>query len=478
MNRPDWLPANERQVAEALTRAQDLVRSDESGIPDPVIRTVQLLARRGVWHSVSRNHEARSCRDAAKKRQRLGHDGIPLWDELKSFFGLFANSAGQSQYVVAHCRGDRLLDFGRLAVVIKATKSPERLEPDELAALGMDYGLVNPFGAWALDVPVPYTMDGPALTLPVLQVFDLDLLEPVGVPGTVMTNAGDVTWAVEVHARDLCDRLDNTLAGDISIPDPDEPLRRRSAVERLPIGIITGNSPESGIALWNRVNTNIRALLGGTVGDISLPPVTVESLPEMGLSMELDRRADDVWAALSTAVVEMCRDGVGILSLACNTTPYFTPRIRAICDEYGSEFISMPEVLGHWLRAEGIERIALLGISYVSDVNGPWSAYSEPLDDIEVEVLEPRALRRLTDLAYEVKATGAKESGLNKLRSFLDQEVESDHIVLGLTELSVLFASQRKSGRRKRVLIDPLALYGEALARRWLGLPFPGPAAT
>lgn len=471
------LSADERAVAEALERGRRLLVGSETHMPETVVRTVRLLASSGIWHQLSRNQKALSCRDAAHKRKRLGHDGIPLWDELKSFFGRFTNAAGQTQYVIAHCRADRLLDLDEVARAVKAPSRPERLASDDLDSFSMDYGLVNPFESWTVHPP-PYSLDGPLLTSPVLQVFDRDLLRPIGVPGTVMTNAGDLTWAVEVRADELCRRLDNTIQADIGMPDPEEPARRPGAVERSPIGIITGNAPESGIALWNKINGVVRDTLGESVGDVSMPPVTVESLPELGMSMELDRRREMVWAALDKAVVDMCRDGVRFLALACNTTPYFTPQIRSICAEFGTEFVSMPEVVGAWLRSEGIDHVTLLGISFVADVEGEWSAYRDALDGIKVEVLRPRALDRLSALAYDVKAEGAQETGLSKLRSFLEQEVSTRHIVLALTELSLLFGRQRRPSRSERVFIDPLALYGEALARRWLGLPFPMPPST
>jgi aspartate/glutamate racemase len=104
---------------------------------------------------------------------------------------------------------------------------------------------------------------------------------------------------------------------------------------------------------------------------------------------------------------------------------------------------------------------------------GPWSAYRDPLAGFEVEALSGRANERLEALAYQVKSEGVSEAGLSRLRDILREEVQSDCVVLALTELSLLLARQRKKGRSGKVLIDPLALYGEALACRFLGLPFP-----
>ncbi|HEX9940685.1 MAG TPA: aspartate/glutamate racemase family protein [Thermoanaerobaculia bacterium] len=447
-----------------------LLRPGEGSVPRTVLQTIGFLAERGVWWQLSRNYEAFSCRDAARKRWRLGHEGIELWNELKSYFGRFRNASGREQYFMAHCRADRMLNLERLGEALKAQGEPERLGDEEVQRLGLRYGLVNPFETWKQSV---YEMDGPLLTAPVLQVFDRELTRRLGVPGTVMTNAGDLTWAVEFDVVELVEKIDNAVVADIADPDPENEGELWGTREQPSIGILTGNSPESGMHLWNELNRRVREILGSlSCGDVSMPPATVFSLPALGLTMELDRREEEIWPHLCKAVVDACRSGVQVLAIACHTTHYFTPKVRKICDEYGTEFLSMAEVLATWLRHEGIQEIALVGIRHVSEL-GPWSAYREPLQGIRVEQPTERAKQLLDELAYQVKAEGPSEAGLNRLRDILRREVASDTVVLALTELSILLSLQRKKGRSGRLLIDPLALYAEALAAKYLGLTFP-----
>jgi aspartate/glutamate racemase len=447
----------------ASASPDDLVRPGED-VPLAVQRTAQFLAQRGVWYLLSRNSAARSCRDAAHKRDRLGHVGIPLWDELKSFFGQATLRDGRQQFVVVHCRGDRLLDLERVQSSLDLAKPPERIEASNLETLGMAYGLVNPFESW--------TFDGQLLSTPVLQVFDTDLLTPIGIPGTVMTNAGDLTWGVELRAQDLADRLDHVSIGEVSMIDPEEPRPFAAQSARPTIGIITGNAPESGIALWNHVNEHVRGFLGvACYGDVSMPRVIVDSIPELGQSMELAARSEPVWDALRRACVDLCRAQARVIGLACNTTQYFTPRLREICGEYGAEFVSMPEAVALSLRNEGVKQVGLIGISYVTDLDG-WSAYGSALAGIDVELPDESIVGRIEELAYLVKAEGANQRGLNGLRD-LSRRFHSKHLVLALTELSVLLDLQKRPGRSGKVLIDPLAVYAEALASRFLGVPFP-----
>lgn len=433
-------------------------------MPPAVARTVAFLNEREVWFSLGRNHEARSCRDAANKRTRLGETGIPLWDELKSFLGEFRHADGTQQYVMVHCRGDRLIDLAHVADAVRADPvhgSPKRLEENALARLGMDYGLVNPFEPWALD--------GQLLASPVLQVFDRDLLDPIGVPGTVMTNAGDLTWSVEMHARELAEALDHVIVADVSVRDDGEPPRPAWASAPPTVGIITGNSPESGMMLWRMVNDAVREGLGNYArGDVVMPRVLVQSLPELGLTMELDQRHREVWPALRTATATLCRDGARIIAVACNTTPYFAQDIRKITAEYGATFVSIAEVAGAWLRSRGIDQIALVGVKTVADL-GPWSPYREPLSGVGVEIPNERTMHRIHELAYDVKARGADQKSLNQLRNILKQGVRSDVVMLALTEISLVLEQQKSPQRSDRLLLDTMKLYATDIAERYLG---------
>lgn len=468
-----------RSLRRHIEEAHELLRMDERRLPDAVAKTMQFLVERGIWFRLSRNSEAGSCRDAARKRSRLGHTGIPLRDEMKSLFG---KAAGDGQrlprFVMAHCRGDCELDLEALAAAIDA-QSVERLPPAELTNFGLAYGLVNPF-----EQCQPYALDGRLIQAPILQVFDSDLLTPLGTPGTVMTNAGDLTWGVELYAEELFEGLLRqrgeklaALSAGIAAPPPIAAARPPHLHGRRSIAIITGNAPESGIALWAAINEDVRSLLGSeNAGDASMPPMRIVSLPELGMTMELDLRTDAVWSTLERNIRELCATDVALLAIACNTTQYFADRVRAICEPAGITYVSLPEVVAAWLAHRKVREVAIVGIPYVSDFAAGWSAYAAPLHEFDVEQLGGDTFRRLIELAYRVKEEGATPSGLNQLRAILNQGVRSSHVVLALTELSALLALQRRQSRSGKAIVDPVTLYAEAIARRWLGFTFPPPS--
>jgi hypothetical protein len=71
-------------VHEIEVQLRPLLEGAET-VPEQVLHCATRVSDFGIWHQFSRNEPAMSCPDAARKRYRLGHRGIPLWDELKSF---------------------------------------------------------------------------------------------------------------------------------------------------------------------------------------------------------------------------------------------------------------------------------------------------------------------------------------------------------------------------------------------------------
>jgi aspartate racemase len=338
-----------------------------------------------------------------------------------------------------------------------------------MESLGLEYGMVNPWQTCFDGRSTALIRNIQSSVREVEQVFDDDLLQPIGTPGTVMTNAGALTWAVEFYPRELVLKLPQARVADIADPDPEEEPRLWGVKDDRPIGIITGNPPEAGMYLWQLINKKVReALADGCCGDVSMPRMEIVSVPEMGLSMELEARFTPVQSALENAARELASRGVKLLALPCNTTSFFTPQMHDWCAGTKTRFVSMAEETGAWLRREGVREVALVGINYVADL-GYWSAYREPLAGMKIEVLNGEALGRVRELAYDVKAEGPNAHLLNKLRDILNRYVKSAHAVLALTELSLLLEFQK--GASKKVLIDPMNLYAEALAREYLGLP-------
>lgn len=211
-----------RLFAEQHVLAHKLLKSQTERIPSDVVDAIEFLCGLGVAFKLSRNEPATSCQDAALKRNRDGKTGIPLADELKSMFGAYKDTEGVERPFLVHCRGHQWLDFQKLKRALGARKRPRRLSLTELSKLDLEVGLVNPFEPWNFEPSAsPFRLDLKLIAQGVEQLFDQSLLQQFGKSSTVMTNAGDLTWAVEFDPREFIAKLPGAKV--VAVVDNDRP---------------------------------------------------------------------------------------------------------------------------------------------------------------------------------------------------------------------------------------------------------------
>jgi aspartate/glutamate racemase len=421
--------------------------------PARVRASLEFLRGQGVWHVVSRNSTATSCKDAASRRVRLGATGIPLYDELKSMLCAVQQPAGLPQALLVHCRAHVQLDLLAVQKLLGSEFVPQRVGIAELARFSTaQYGTVNPFS----DVQ------------DFVQVFDEGVLDEYTAPHSMMTNLGDLTWAVEFKPADLMRGL---RAQGSRVEVGAVTTTRTTDRHQLPsFGIITGNGPDSGMALWEGVNSAVHRRLttqNRMRGDLSYPRVTIHSLPEMGLSMELAERAVDVWHVIEKALRSMLESGISHVTLACNTTPYFEDEIQALCAPYQAQFVSIVDTLEIAMAKHGVTDATLLAIPRVAAMQG-WSAYKRfngrGLVPVNAGVTE--AVQELGYLVKSLDSNRADTRALNKLQHILRSGVSTPWVVVALTEVSTLltrFPKLRDSIGGCKVL-DTLRVLAEAMA--------------
>jgi aspartate/glutamate racemase/prolyl-tRNA editing enzyme YbaK/EbsC (Cys-tRNA(Pro) deacylase) len=418
--------------------------SDDEQIPPRVRANLEFISEAGIWHLVSSNPEVRSCRDAAEHRWRLGDRGIPLCDELKSSVGRVEGADGR--YVVVHCRGHQYIDDDKLAALLGGRF--RRLEEEELTRVfDMTYGVVTPFGF--------------AAHSGVRQLFDHTVLELYFPPFTMMTNLGSLTCAVEIEPAQLVTALDNAEVADV-VRDGDA----RVPVQHT-IGILTGNSPESGMLLWECMNDHIRRHGDKRFrGDLAFPHVLVESVPGMGLSMELSTRAEEVRPVVLGGIERLCTGGATIVGIACNTTQFFASEISEVCAKHGAKFVSLVDATADRLRREGIEAFDFFGIAAVTDLGG-WSAFTQLNDEFDLLRPDERELEKINEVAFSVKQRGVDGRAVNRLRNLVTGASQTDIVVIALTELSAILHRHPKNKGGKQI-VDTLQVLAEAMADIYL----------
>lgn len=343
----------------------------EEAVTSEVMICGERINNSGVWWQVSKNYkniEVYSCRHAIKYRDRLGsgdNGGIPLWAELKSLVGVAVDSTtNMSIYFAAHTRANTEFSEPLIlkALGIEAAKSnidkilDTDVSPDsnsthvnkspilEPKISESDYfGKVNPFN---IDLILSECMDAEVEIEDIFQIFDESLELHGGFPNTIMSNLGDRRLAFEMHTTDLINVVKKlspkSIVTKIAYPCPvwlgikGEP--RKDYWLQFPpptgpkIGVLTGNAPESGLILFEDTLIAFRSQYAN-MADVLMPEMYIHSLPQMGLSMELVSRDDYVWNEVKNAVIKLLEVGCKIITLACNTTIYYEPRIIELCDK-------------------------------------------------------------------------------------------------------------------------------------------------
>jgi prolyl-tRNA editing enzyme YbaK/EbsC (Cys-tRNA(Pro) deacylase) len=428
---------------------------DEQVHPERVRRTLDWFRRHGLWCKLSRNSVATSCRDAAARRHRLGHVGIPLYDELKSLC-VAVYRGGERRFALLHCRATSRFDLEAARCVLHADRPLARVSSDELERrFKTAYGTVTPFAE-----PTEF-----------IQVLDAGVLTRLTAPFTMMTNAGEHTWGVEFHPDPVVEALHSETEVHVAhvTLDREEPVR-------LPaFGILTGNGPESGQDLWQRLNDAIHTELsrqGRMYGDLSYPKVCVLSAPEMGLSMELDDRWEEVARVVDRGVDALCAAGATVLAIACNTTQVFAERIRARCADRGVELMTMADVVSRYVGSNPGTAFTLVGIPVGREPRRaqPISCAPQPRRPTScgARATAPpgSGVHGQAPQAGREKQPGAQQAppGHSIRREHVARDRRA-HRDIGVLMRRFPKLAAEISGR---TLIDPLQLYAEALAERYI----------
>ncbi|MES2441196.1 MAG: hypothetical protein V4574_00070 [Pseudomonadota bacterium] len=426
-------------------------------VPQSVIETVEYCSAKNLWFLIGRNSAVRSCREAAARRVRLGKCGIPLRDELRSYLAEGIDGTGNKRTILFHCRGDQSLSIARLNELDLGLSGLTRAVIADLADEHLGYGLVNPFLSPARQA---------ALGL-VRQVFDRSLLDDEGEAGTMMTNAGSLTWSIEFQPAALVRALGPEAALVATIAAETE-LASTSLASRT-IGLVTGNGPESGALLWKRINEEVRRRGGASfAGDISYPRVLISSLPAMGWSMELSVRSELLWDKVRDELLRLTDDGADVIALACNTTQFYQDRIDSLLQNRGSTFVRLSSAVKNWIDSRA-SPIYVVGIGdVVNNTTQSAFAFLHEYRNCYLPTLDRS--KHMESLAYLVKQKGANSLGLQNFRRIMRTSPCNDVLLL-LTECSIILDKYRGRVEIGRNVVDSMDLYASAIVNSisWSG---------
>ena len=232
-------------------------------------------------------------------------------------------------------------------------------------------------------------------------------------------------------------------------------LSAKAEIERVEsdgtIGIITGSGPEAGIDLWSKILSNRRESRNLIYrGDLDAPAMRIRSIPTLGLSMDMDTHASHLRPLVTEAALEMAQQ-CAAYTIACNTLHFFARELETVP---GGTFVSVQSVVRDELAVRNESRFALLGAKPVMSL-GEWSPYSELQSEYEIETADSVLLDQLI---YAVKSQGGASPEIaREFRAILDS-LESTIVVVGCTELPLLFDHRMTTRHQLIDVTDLLAI--------------------
>ena len=105
-------------LEDEINKATELLSDSTSKLPDAVVLIIKFCLEKKLGFILSRNKQAGNCRDARTKRYRLGHIGIPLYDELKTCVLEALDQYERKVIFAVHCRAHKEFDFDEIAHIL------------------------------------------------------------------------------------------------------------------------------------------------------------------------------------------------------------------------------------------------------------------------------------------------------------------------------------------------------------------------
>ena len=181
-----------------------LLDINQEMLPEKVKRTVAFLKKNKISYTLSRNKDAYSCTDAAQKRYRDGEEGIPLSDELKTYFGEYRVSKKEKHLILINLSGNNRINFKKIRSILKKSKGIRLAGKETMDLFSIQYGEVNPF----LIYEIFYNSKIPSIYAGLTILFDSGLSEK---KTTMMTNAGELSWAIEFNIKEVIHQFPKTI---------------------------------------------------------------------------------------------------------------------------------------------------------------------------------------------------------------------------------------------------------------------------
>lgn len=474
-------------LCQILPYSNRLIMKLEGRLHDETLETVARLRSTGVKIIVSENRPSTAaanetigtCREIAPRRtpalKTSSERGIPVYRELKTQLFAVDEPDAPRRFVMAHCRGNEVIDEEKTARALDKNVTLKRVDAEELAELGLGFGLINPLTRVNGTVPQ--------------HVVDPDLLKKYSHHDTVMTNAGHAELSLEFAMGELINALQKSGAQmtvmNVTRQGPSHTLSCIDHALKQKVGVITGNSFSTG-QLFTRVvrDAFVQRMRGMRVdidstnaekkeqarvlsqGDLTDPSFVVFSSGRTGISMNMEHFGYESVQDDLELLPLLEAAHTTILTVPCHTKgPLARSRYAGSAQTHGMKYISIDDsTINAIVSLPPVERerILLLGGRSALDPTGVYICrLRQCLPTAEIVV--PENPRDIAELMFEIK-DGNRDRGLQQVYKQI-QANKVRTVVLAATEFSELDLEKNKGLKQQNVtIVDGLRAYARDVA--------------
>ncbi len=219
------------------------------------------------------------------------------------------------------------------------------------------------------------------------------------------------------------------------------------------IGILGGMSPESTVDYYTRITHRYTERFG----DSNYPEIIIYSVRfQPYIDWPAENRWDLVGEGLAEAAVALEKAGADFLIIATNTMHIV---IDEICSRIHIPVLSLLDVVGDAIRAQGLHKVGLLGTKYTME----HGFYQASLGHQGLEVIVPTAEDReyvnrviYSELVFGTLRDESRAGYLAVIDRLAAQGAEG--IILGCTEIGLLVHPEHTA----LPLFDTTALHADA----------------
>lgn len=178
------------------------------------------------------------------------------------------------------------------------------------------------------------------------------------------------------------------------------------------------------------------------------------TMPSRVRAILYNERREELCKDLAFSVKHLIESGADKIILACNTSHVFLPEIKQLVPEAERTIVDIIDTLANDIHLNNVDEVNLIA----SEGTIETKIYNSKFARYGITINSPTEIqyKLLRDFIEAIKQNNLTESIMSSFVKFVD-ECSTDSVILGCTELPILYSECLKSGFKfRKKIFDPL----------------------